>query len=61
MTEAHETKKVVKVTQDPPGYLIELSCNHTVWCAVNPGSTMYCGECLSTIVEEAHAHRASTE
>ena len=55
-----ERRRIVKASPDADsGWEIELSCGHTIWCAVRPHNTSYCGECLVEMVDQARALRAA--
>jgi hypothetical protein len=53
--EAYKMREIVTATQDAdgPGWVIELNCGHTIWCAVQPSKLMYCGACLTELVERS--------
>jgi len=51
-------RAVVTALPDPDGglgWVVELSCGHTVWCAVRPMNFTHCGECIVKLTEQARA------
>jgi hypothetical protein len=53
-------RAVLRALPDPEGgagWIVELACGHTVWCAVRPMNFTHCGECLVQLAEQARALR----
>lgn len=46
-----QQKTVVEVEAEGNGFIVELSCGHIVWFAVEqkPGDLAYCGVCLDEV------------
>jgi hypothetical protein len=42
-----------------PGWVVELSCGHTIWSAARPAVRQYCGQCLVKLAKYAAELEAS--